>query len=79
MSGTLEGGRMAAKTNKELYGQDFYVKIGALGGRKSRGGGFAKNNEMARLAGQLGGVRGAKVLDKEKEAEILAKIKALKG
>lgn len=40
MSGTISGGRKAAKTNKETYGNDFYVKIGAKGGKISRGGHF---------------------------------------
>ena len=42
MAGTITGGKNAAKTNKERHGSDFYVKIGAIGGRKSRHGGFAK-------------------------------------
>jgi hypothetical protein len=36
-----QSGVMAAKTNKELYGEDFYRKIGALGGRKRATKGFA--------------------------------------
>ena len=35
-------GLKAAKTNKERHGDDFYARIGASGGRKSRHGGFAK-------------------------------------
>jgi general stress protein YciG len=38
----LKGGKAAAATNKARHGEDFYVKIGAIGGRKSRHGGFAK-------------------------------------
>ena len=41
MAGTIDGGRAAAKTIKKKYGTDFYAKIGASGGRKSRNGGFA--------------------------------------
>lgn len=41
MSGTVVGGKNAAKTNKERYGQDFYREIGAKGGRLGRTGGFA--------------------------------------
>ncbi len=55
MSGTHKGGAAAAKTNKNRYGEDFYVNIGAIGGKKSRGGGFAKNPELARKAGAKGG------------------------
>lgn len=55
MPGTKKGGQKAAQTNKNRYGKDFYVQIGATGGRKSRGGGFAKNPELARVAGAKGG------------------------
>lgn len=41
MSGTRAGGLKAAATNKSRYKADFYQKIGAMGGAKSRGGGFA--------------------------------------
>lgn len=33
MAGTLAGGRKAAITNKQKYGEDFYARIGAKGGR----------------------------------------------
>ena len=55
MAGTIEGGKAAAKTNKEKYGADFYGKIGAMGGRKGRTGGFFANRELARIAGAKGG------------------------
>lgn len=55
MPGTRKGGFQAAKTNRERYGSDFYARIGANGGKKSRGGGFAANRELARLAGAKGG------------------------
>lgn len=57
MAGTKTGGLKAAQTNKERYGTDFYRKIGADGGKKSRGGGFAQDPEMAALAGRLGGLK----------------------
>lgn len=56
MAGTPEGGRQAARTNKQRYGEDFYRKLGAEGGAKSRGGGFAKDPELARIAGRKGGM-----------------------
>jgi len=57
MAGTLEGGKQAAETNKKLYGTDFYKKIGAMGGQKSRNGGFAARPELAREAGRKGGLK----------------------
>lgn len=56
MAATREGGIKAAATNKERYGEDFFKKIGAEGGRKSRNGGFAANRELAREAGRKGGM-----------------------
>lgn len=55
MAGTESGGKAAAKTNKARYGEDFYQRIGAYGGKKGRTGGFYANRELARLAGAKGG------------------------
>ena len=55
MPGTKEGGKLAAETNKFLYGDDFYARIGKLGGQKGRTGGFFQNRELARIAGKKGG------------------------
>jgi general stress protein YciG len=55
MAGTKDGGKAAAKTNKEKYGSDFYARIGAAGGKKGRTGGFFANRELAREAGRKGG------------------------
>lgn len=55
MAGTKEGGKAAAITNKEKYGNDFYSRIGALGGKKGKTGGFYANRELARIAGKKGG------------------------
>lgn len=57
MSGTREGGRKAAATNKEKHGKDFYKRIGTLGGSKSHPETrpFAKNPELASRAGKKGG------------------------
>jgi uncharacterized protein len=55
MAGTVKGGKLAAEKNKEKYGADFYAKIGAKGGKKSRTGGFFANRELARVAGAKGG------------------------
>ena len=56
MPGTKKGGLKAAETNRKRYGKTFYVRIGALGGKKSTGGGFAANPELAREAGRKGGL-----------------------
>lgn len=55
MAGTTRGGRIAAQKNKQLYGSDFYARIGAVGGKRGRTGGFAANRELARIAGAKGG------------------------
>ena len=55
MAGTPKGGAAAAETNKKKYGADFYAKIGAMGGKKGRTGGFYANRELARQAGAKGG------------------------
>ena len=66
MSGTIAGGKKAAKTNKEKHGKDFYANIGRKGGKASGTGGFASNKigkdgltglERAKLAGQKGGLK----------------------
>jgi hypothetical protein len=55
MAGTREGGYKAKKRNYELYGEDFYRKIGAIGGKRGTTGGFYANRELARIAGAKGG------------------------
>lgn len=55
MAGTKEGGKKAAKTNKEKYGEDFYIRNGRKGGQNGHNGGFAANRELARIAGAIGG------------------------
>lgn len=55
MSGTKAGGKKAAVTNKKLHGQNFYARIGRLGGKNGHSGGFASNPELAKEAGRKGG------------------------
>lgn len=55
MSGTVAGGRKTARTNKKLYGKDYYRTIGAMGGKNGHTGGFYANRELASIAGRKGG------------------------
>jgi hypothetical protein len=55
MAGTKVGGKAAAETNKKKYGAEFYARIGAMGGKKGRTGGFFANRDLAREAGRKGG------------------------
>lgn len=64
MSGTVEGGREAAKTNRKRHGKDFYARIGRKGGQRGQTGGFASlkvgddgltGPQRARIAGAQGG------------------------
>ena len=56
--GTKEGGKHAAETNIRKHGEDFYRKIGALGGKKkSPSKGFGGNRDLAVRAGRIGGQR----------------------
>ncbi len=64
MAGTKKGGVAAARSNKLKHGADFYARIGAMGGKKGRSGGFASakkgddgltGRERAAIAGARGG------------------------
>ena len=55
MAGNQAGGMAAAQTNIKRHGEDFYRKIGAMGGKKGTTGGFYANRELARIAGAKGG------------------------
>lgn len=57
MAGTVKGGKKAALANYAKYGQDFYARIGKIGGRNGRGNkGFATNPALAVIAGRKGGM-----------------------
>lgn len=67
MSGTKEGGKKAAATNKARHGENFYVVIGGKGGRLGTTGGFAADRELARIAGAKGGKISRRGKTKKKE------------
>lgn len=57
MAGTKAGGIAAVKTNKAKYGNDFYKKIGTMGGsvkNPNKGFGRLTREEVSRL-GSIGG------------------------
>jgi general stress protein YciG len=61
MGQTTQGAIQAKATIKEKYGDDYYAKIGAMGGRSynrltSPPKGFAADIERAREAGRKGGL-----------------------
>lgn len=67
MANTKEGGAKAAATNKRKFGEDYYARIGALGGSvKNPNKGFGyddrtvlqrilRKRKRAQIAGQKGG------------------------
>ena len=62
MSGTTLGGKRAAASNKQKFGDDFYARIGSIGGQRGHTGGFwhAKyirgDIDFVRACGAKGGV-----------------------
>jgi general stress protein YciG len=72
MAGSIDGGLKAAHTNKKKYGRGFYAKIGALGGKQGKTGGFFANRELASVAGTKGGQiskRGHRFIGFDKDGE----------
>lgn len=51
------GGLLAKQTNYAKHGEDFYKKIGAIGGKWKGKKGFAADLNRAREAGRLGGLK----------------------
>ena len=63
MPGTTTGGKKARDTNKKKHGDDFYVRIGSLGGstKTTKPKGFAAMPEWKRqAAGKAGGKKSRK-------------------
>ncbi len=77
MSGSVIGGIKAAATNKDRHGKDFYARIGAVGGKNGRTGGFASTallcdceriDELHKKA-RCAGVRGGQMSRKRKKGQ----------
>lgn len=65
MAGNKIGGRKAAITNRLRHGEDFFARIGQMGGHNGTTGGFNSDvvgkdgltgRERARIAGRKGGL-----------------------
>lgn len=59
MAGNKAGGLKAAATNKKLYGEDFYKRLGHRGGSawSDKPRGFAANPKLAQEVGRKIGLR----------------------
>ena len=66
MPGNSKGGHKAAATIRARHGRGFYVRIGHLGGKASKTGGFASAKvgkdgltgaQRAKIAGAVGGAK----------------------
>lgn len=60
MGGTTIGGQHSRDKLKLLYGEDYYQKIGKIGGTKSRGGGFGEG-EIGRERAKIFGAKGGRI------------------
>ena len=68
MAGNKIGGQKATATIKKKYGDDYYVRIGEIGGKAGNTGGFYRNSELARIVGKKGGLTPKRSKAKELEA-----------
>jgi len=55
MAGTSVGGLKAAEVTKKYHGDDFYKRIGSIGGKNGRGHAFAHGKFSPSEAGKIGG------------------------
>ncbi len=53
--GTKEGGIKMVATIRVKYGEDYWKKIGAIGGKLGTTGGFWADRQLASRAGRIGG------------------------
>lgn len=83
MSGNKLGGLKARDANRKRYGEDYYAKVGKLGGlnyNPDKPKGFAHPNSDPRKAGKLGGMisrrgKSKKTIDHDKAKAEFDKIK----
>lgn len=68
MPGTKQGGIKASKTNKKIHGADFYKRIGAIGGSKTKGT-LYKDPERASEMGKIGGAKSKRTWSDEQKKE----------
>lgn len=78
MAGTKEGSLKSKKKILELYGEDFYAKIGKKGGSNGTTGGFAKDRKLARRAGRLGGLKSTRAGIKNGQGKSIKSLKKYK-
>lgn len=69
MAGNRAGGIKASLKNKQLHGEDFYQRIGRIGGKNGHTGGFASNPELAKIAGAKGGKKSRRGKSKKNSEE----------
>lgn len=68
MAGTKAGGLAAAATNKAIYGDDFYTKIGSEGGKKRVPKGFATMDRKKHIKAS---VKGGKISRRGKASQYI--------
>lgn len=66
MSGTKEGGRKASISNRARHGEDYYGRIGKLGGSRKVKKGFSMHPKLASVVGKIGGTISRKPPKKRK-------------
>lgn len=71
MAGNKQGGIKAAQSNKERHGDDFYKRLGAMGGAIARPESrwFALHPDLAKEAGRKGGLISRRGPSKHKQEE----------
>lgn len=77
MAGNREGGLKTAQTNRDKHGDDFYQRIGSMGGKTGKKRGGFNVPGVASRAGRIGGLRSRRVVtdeDKQRQSELMKKL-----